>query len=40
MSRPIDIFQPFQRGDHQYTSEYDVCRRQILTPALLELKNL
>ena len=29
--RPLEIFQFFQCGDRVYTSESDVCRRQILT---------
>ena len=29
--RPLEICYSFQRGDRFYMSEYDLCRRQILT---------
>ena len=29
--QPLQIFLIFQRGDRLYTSEFDVCRRQIVT---------
>ena len=31
MRRQKETYQPIQSGDRLYTSEYDVCRRQILT---------